>query len=169
MSISAIIPVKRRHLGWEANGGEITGIKPDDTHVEIRANGTFVRMDLDDLGRINEAVRRAGYDPEPSREASLKLDESRRAERESELRNAVAELARLLDIPTLDIGPKHLRIKIDDLNLSVRSANAMRSNGIRYVAELVTRTEADLLPTLGRKGLNEIKEALGNLGLELGM
>lgn len=60
---------------------------------------------------------------------------------------------------------------IEELNLSVRSANCLQSADIRYVGELVQKTETDLLKTknFGRKSLNEIKETLHNLGLELGM
>lgn len=60
---------------------------------------------------------------------------------------------------------------IEELNLSVRSANCLQSADLRYVGELVQKTETDLLKTknFGRKSLNEIKETLHDLGLELGM
>jgi DNA-directed RNA polymerase subunit alpha len=60
---------------------------------------------------------------------------------------------------------------IEELNLSVRSANCLQSADLRYVGELVQKTEADLLRTknFGRKSLNEIKETLHGMGLELGM
>ena len=60
---------------------------------------------------------------------------------------------------------------IEELNFSVRSANCLQSADIRYVGELVQKTEGDLLKTknFGRKSLNEIKEALQSMGLELGM
>lgn len=60
---------------------------------------------------------------------------------------------------------------IEELNLSVRSANCLQSADLRYVGELVQKTENDLLKTknFGRKSLNEIKETLHTLGLELGM
>jgi DNA-directed RNA polymerase subunit alpha len=60
---------------------------------------------------------------------------------------------------------------IEQLNLSVRSANCLQSADLRYVGELVQKTEAELLRTknFGRKSLNEIKETLHNMGLELGM
>jgi len=53
----------------------------------------------------------------------------------------------------------------------VRSANCLQSADLRYVGELVQKTEAELLRTknFGRKSLNEIKETLHNMGLELGM
>ncbi len=60
---------------------------------------------------------------------------------------------------------------IEDLNFSVRSANCLQSADLRYVGELVQRTENDLLKTknFGRKSLNEIKDALASMELELGM
>ena len=60
---------------------------------------------------------------------------------------------------------------IEELNFSVRSANCLQSADLRYVGELVQKTEGDLLKTknFGRKSLNEIKDALAGMGLELGM
>ena len=60
---------------------------------------------------------------------------------------------------------------VDELELSVRSANCLQNANIRYIGELVQRTEAEMLKTknFGRKSLNEIKEVLASMGLELGM
>lgn len=60
---------------------------------------------------------------------------------------------------------------VDDLELSVRSANCLKNANIRYIGELVVRTEAEMLKTknFGRKSLNEIKEILSEMGLSLGM
>ena len=60
---------------------------------------------------------------------------------------------------------------VDDLELSVRSANCLKNANIRYIGELVCRSEAEMLKTknFGRKSLNEIKEILSNMGLSLGM
>jgi DNA-directed RNA polymerase subunit alpha len=60
---------------------------------------------------------------------------------------------------------------IEEINFSVRSANCLQSADIRYIGELVQKTENDLLKTknFGRKSLNEIKETLHSMGLELGM
>jgi len=60
---------------------------------------------------------------------------------------------------------------VDELELSVRSANCLQNANIRYIGELVQRTESEMLKTknFGRKSLNEIKELLGTMGLELGM
>lgn len=60
---------------------------------------------------------------------------------------------------------------VDDLELSVRSANCLKNANIRYIGELVVRSEAEMLKTknFGRKSLNEIKEILSEMGLNLGM
>jgi DNA-directed RNA polymerase subunit alpha len=60
---------------------------------------------------------------------------------------------------------------VDELELSVRSANCLQNAGIRYIGELVTRTEMDMLKTknFGRKSLNEIKDILSTMDLHLGM
>jgi DNA-directed RNA polymerase subunit alpha len=60
---------------------------------------------------------------------------------------------------------------VDELELSVRSANCLQNANIRLIGELVQRTEGEMLKTknFGRKSLNEIKEVLESMGLELGM
>jgi DNA-directed RNA polymerase subunit alpha len=60
---------------------------------------------------------------------------------------------------------------VDELELSVRSANCLQNANIRFIGELVQRSEAEMLKTknFGRKSLNEIKEVLGSMSLELGM
>ncbi|OFZ11217.1 MAG: DNA-directed RNA polymerase subunit alpha [Bdellovibrionales bacterium RBG_16_40_8] len=60
---------------------------------------------------------------------------------------------------------------VDDLELSVRSANCLKNANIRFIGELVTKSEAEMLKTknFGRKSLNEIKEILITMGLSLGM
>jgi DNA-directed RNA polymerase subunit alpha len=60
---------------------------------------------------------------------------------------------------------------VDELELSVRSANCLQNANISLIGELVQRTEQDMLKTknFGRKSLKEIKEILGNMGLSLGM
>lgn len=61
--------------------------------------------------------------------------------------------------------------RVDELDLSVRSANCLQNAGIEFVWQLVEKTEAEMLKTknFGRKSLNEIKEILSELGLSLGM
>lgn len=66
---------------------------------------------------------------------------------------------------------KNLLRKVDELELSVRSANCLKNDNIIYIGDLVKKTEADMLrtPNFGRKSLNEIKEVLASMGLHLGM
>ncbi len=61
--------------------------------------------------------------------------------------------------------------KVDELELSVRSANCLKNDNIVYIGDLVQKTEAEMLrtPNFGRKSLNEIKEVLTQMGLHLGM
>ncbi len=66
---------------------------------------------------------------------------------------------------------RNLLRKVDELELSVRSANCLKNDNIIYIGDLVQKTEADMLrtPNFGRKSLNEIKEVLAQMGLSLGM
>jgi DNA-directed RNA polymerase subunit alpha len=66
---------------------------------------------------------------------------------------------------------KNLLRKVDELELSVRSANCLKNDNIVYIGDLVQKTEAEMLrtPNFGRKSLNEIKEVLAQMGLHLGM
>jgi DNA-directed RNA polymerase subunit alpha len=66
---------------------------------------------------------------------------------------------------------KNLLRKVDELELSVRSANCLKNDNIVYIGDLVQKTEAEMLrtPNFGRKSLNEIKEVLTKMGIHLGM
>jgi DNA-directed RNA polymerase subunit alpha len=66
---------------------------------------------------------------------------------------------------------RYLLKKVDELELSVRSANCLKNDNIIYIGDLVQKTEAEMLrtPNFGRKSLNEIKEVLSQMGLRLGM
>jgi DNA-directed RNA polymerase subunit alpha len=72
------------------------------------------------------------------------------------------------DEPT-PLNPNLFR-SVDELEFSVRSANCLQNANIRYIGELVQRTEAEMLKTknFGRKSLNEIKDLLTSMSLELG-
>jgi DNA-directed RNA polymerase subunit alpha len=72
--------------------------------------------------------------------------------------------------PELPFNPALLK-KVDELELSVRSANCLKNDNIVYIGDLIQKTEAEMLrtPNFGRKSLNEIKEVLANMGLHLGM
>jgi len=68
------------------------------------------------------------------------------------------------------VDPVLLR-PIDDLELTVRSANCLKAESIYYIGDLIQKTEVELLktPNLGKKSLTEIKEVLAQRGLSLGM
>lgn len=77
----------------------------------------------------------------------------------------VSELGRSAQVDPMLMRP------VDDLELTVRSANCLKAESIYYIGDLIQRTENELLktPNLGRKSLNEIKEVLASRGLTLGM
>jgi DNA-directed RNA polymerase subunit alpha len=72
--------------------------------------------------------------------------------------------------PDLPFNPALLK-KVDELELSVRSANCLKNDNIVYIGDLIQKTEGEMLrtPNFGRKSLNEIKEVLMTMGLSLGM
>jgi DNA-directed RNA polymerase subunit alpha len=73
-------------------------------------------------------------------------------------------------VPELAFNPALLK-KVDELELSVRSANCLKNDNIVYIGDLIQKSEAEMLrtPNFGRKSLNEIKEVLAQMGLHLGM
>ena len=76
----------------------------------------------------------------------------------------------IADKPDLPFNPALLK-KVDELELSVRSANCLKNDNIVYIGDLIQKSEAEMLrtPNFGRKSLNEIKEVLATMGLHLGM
>jgi DNA-directed RNA polymerase subunit alpha len=83
-----------------------------------------------------------------------------------EPRERVAEEAK----PDLAFNPVLLK-KVDELELSVRSANCLKNDNIVYIGDLIQKSEGEMLrtPNFGRKSLNEIKAVLAEMGLHLGM
>ena len=73
-------------------------------------------------------------------------------------------------MPELAFNPALLK-KVDELELSVRSANCLKNDNIVYIGDLIQKSESEMLrtPNFGRKSLNEIKEVLASMGLHLGM
>jgi DNA-directed RNA polymerase subunit alpha len=73
-------------------------------------------------------------------------------------------------VPEVGFPPVLLK-KVDELELSVRSANCLKNDNITYIGDLIQKSEAEMLrtPNFGRKSLNEIKEVLAQMGLHLGM
>ncbi len=129
----------------------------DSARVEQRTDLDKLIMDIETNGAIDpeEAVRYA---------ARILVEQ-------------LSVFADLKGIPTqieekkaTQIDPILLR-PVDDLELTVRSANCLKAENIYYIGDLIQRTETELLktPNLGRKSLNEIKEVLASRGLTLGM
>jgi DNA-directed RNA polymerase subunit alpha len=146
------------------------------------------------IDAIYSPVTKVSYDVQPTREGQV-LDYDKltmKVETDGSLTpdDAVAFAARILqdqlsifvnfDEPEaagreaeddgLEFNPLLLK-KVDELELSVRSANCLKNDNIVYIGDLIQKTEAEMLrtPNFGRKSLNEIKEVLSGMGLHLGM
>jgi DNA-directed RNA polymerase subunit alpha len=137
-------------------------------------------------------VRRVSYHVESARveqrtdldKLIMEIETNGVIEPEEAIRNAarilVEQLAVFADLEgsalpvehqkSIQVDPLLLR-PVDDLELTVRSANCLKAENIYYIGDLIQRTENELLktPNLGRKSLNEIKEVLAARGLTLGM
>jgi DNA-directed RNA polymerase subunit alpha len=128
----------------------------DAARVEQRTDLDKLIIDIETNGTIDseEAIRRAG--------AILK-----------------DQLAVFVDLQGEGLGPEPgdkaidpiLLKPVDELELTVRSANCLKAENINYIGDLVQKTEVELLrtPNLGKKSLTEIKQVLDNHGLQLGM
>jgi DNA-directed RNA polymerase subunit alpha len=128
----------------------------DAARVEQRTDLDKLIIDIETNGTIDseEAIRRAG--------AILK-----------------DQLAVFVDLQGEGLGPEPgdkaidpiLLKPVDELELTVRSANCLKAENIYYIGDLVQKTEVELLrtPNLGKKSLTEIKQVLDNHGLQLGM
>ena len=129
----------------------------DNARVEQRTNLDRLSMDIDTDGTLDA-------------EEILRISATILQHQLS----AFAELGRLEEVieetEEAKIDPIMLR-PVDELELTVRSANCLKAENIHYIGDLVTRMESDLLrtPNLGKKSLNEIKEVLLSRGLSLGL
>jgi len=85
--------------------------------------------------------------------------------------SAVSHAAGPVEVDDTAALNRHLLKKVDELELSVRSANCLKNDNIIYIGDLVQKTESEMLrtPNFGRKSLNEIKEVLTAMNLRLGM
>ncbi|MCF6233440.1 MAG: DNA-directed RNA polymerase subunit alpha [Rhodobacteraceae bacterium] len=146
------------------------------------------------IDAIYSPVTKVSYDVQPTREGQVldydKLTMKVQTDGSLTPEDAVAFAARILqdqlsifvnfDEPEaagreaeddgLEFNPLLLK-KVDELELSVRSANCLKNDNIVYIGDLIQKTEAEMLrtPNFGRKSLNEIKEVLSGMGLHLGM
>ena len=129
----------------------------DSARVEQRTDLDKLVIDLETNGTIDpeEAIRRAATILQQQLAVFVDL--------EGQTQAAAAEAADEVD-PIL-LSP------VDDLELTVRSANCLKAENIYYIGDLVQRTEVELLktPNLGKKSLTEIKDVLASRGLSLGM
>ena len=123
--------------------GELLGARPDQVRIGLPVRAEFVRID-DGLTLQTSVPQMAGV-AVPAAGAEPEQD------------------ANQLN--------RYLLKKVDELELSVRSANCLKNDNIIYIGDLVQKTEAEMLrtPNFGRKSLNEIKEVLSSMGLRLGM
>src|ERR1700741_158557 len=93
------------------------------------------------------------------------------AELDASVRKEAMQLKRTLDaISSLGFNPVLLK-RLDELELSIRSANLLKNHNVVYIGDLIHMTEAEFLrvPNSGRKSLNEVKAMLAEIGLHLGM
>ena len=129
----------------------------DSARVEQRTDLDKLVIDLETNGTIDpeEAIRRAATILQQQLAVFVDL--------EGQTQAAAAEAAE-------EVDPILLR-PVDDLELTVRSANCLKAENIYYIGDLVQRTEVELLktPNLGKKSLTEIKDVLASRGLSLGM
>ena len=131
--------------------------KVDSARVEQRTDLDKLIIDLETDGTIDpeECIREAAtilHD-----QVSVFVDLKAIEEKEQKVEEA-------------EIDPNLLR-PVDDLELTVRSANCLKAENVYYIGDLIQRSENELLktPNLGKKSLTEIKDILGTYGLSLGM
>jgi len=129
----------------------------ESARVEQRTDLDTLVLDLETNGTIDpeEAIRRAATILQQQLAVFVDLEGEKEAEPEQKEE---------------EIDPVLLR-PVDDLELTVRSANCLKAENIYYIGDLIQRTEVELLktPNLGKKSLTEIKDILASRGLSLGM
>ena len=129
----------------------------DSARVEQRTDLDKLVLDMETNGTLDpeEAIRRASTILAEQLDAFVELRD-------------IKEVEHVEEKPLFD--PILLR-PVDDLELTVRSANCLKAEAIQYIGDLVQRAEVELLktPNLGKKSLTEIKDVLASRGLSLGM
>jgi len=129
----------------------------ENARVEQRTDLDKLILDIESNGTIEpeEAIRRAATILQQQLAVFVDIDTESEAEEEEKEE---------------EVDPILLR-PVDDLELTVRSANCLKAENIYYIGDLVQRTEVELLktPNLGKKSLTEIKDVLASRGLSLGM
>ncbi len=131
--------------------------KVESARVEQRTDLDKLVLDLETNGTLDpeDAIRRAATILQQQLAVFVDLEGEKQAEPEAKEEQ---------------IDPILLR-PVDDLELTVRSANCLKAENIYYIGDLIQRTEVELLktPNLGKKSLTEIKDVLASRGLSLGM
>jgi len=129
----------------------------DAARVEQRTNLDKLIIEIETNGTLDpeEAIRRAATILQDQLSVFVDLQGKEEVKTES---------------PEADVDPILLR-PVDDLELTVRSANCLKAESIYFIGDLIQRTEVELLktPNLGKKSLTEIKDVLASRGLSLGM
>ena len=150
-------PIGRLHLDASFCPVRRVAYEVEAARVELRTNLDKLVLEIETNGTLDaeEAVRRAAEII--AEQLAIFGDFSRRTVEEAQA-------------DTGGFDPILLR-PIDDLELTVRSANCLKAESIYYIGDLVMKTEVELLktPNLGKKSLTEIKDVLGARGLSLGM
>ena len=181
-----------------APGGKLDmQIKVESGRGYVPANSRPVDSETKGIGRIMidasfSPVRRVAYTVESARveqrtdldKLIMDIETNGAIEPEEAIRYAARVLMEQLSVfadlegtPIAVEAPRPSQVDpillrpVDDLELTVRSANCLKAENIYYIGDLIQRTETELLktPNLGRKSLNEIKEVLASRGLTLGM
>jgi DNA-directed RNA polymerase subunit alpha len=165
------------------------GYQPSDARASDEETRTIGRLQLD---ATYSPIFKVSYDVESARVENrtdldklvLELETNGTIDPEESIRRAATilqqQLAVFVDLEGEataepeekedEIDPILLR-PVDDLELTVRSANCLKAESIYYIGDLIQRTEVELLktPNLGKKSLTEIKDVLASRGLSLGM
>ena len=150
------------HLQLDASFSPVSRVsyQVEAARVEQRTDLDRLIVELETNGTIDpeEAIRRAGTILSDQLSAFVYLDETTSAKPEEAQGEAVPQIDPILLRP------------VDDLELTVRSANCLKAENIFLIGDLVQRTEVELLktPNLGKKSLTEIKDVLATRGLSLG-
>jgi DNA-directed RNA polymerase subunit alpha len=171
----------RRGRGYEPANIRIVGEDSDQAIGRLKLDASF-----SPIRRVAYEVQRARVEQRTDLDKLIvEIETNGTVEPESAIRNAAAILQDQLSVfvdlsgghraepdkaERVEVDPILLR-SIDDLELTVRSANCLKAESIYYIGDLIQRTEVELLktPNLGKKSLTEIKEVLAARGLSLGM
>jgi len=165
------------------------GYQPSDSRISDEENRTIGRLQIDasfsPIHKVSYSVENARVENRTDLDKLiLELETNGTIDPEESIRRAATILQQQMAVfvnlegetaaepeeKEEEIDPILLR-PVDDLELTVRSANCLKAESIYYIGDLIQRTEVELLktPNLGKKSLTEIKDVLASRGLSLGM